>query len=137
MSRPPVARRRSERERGTGAALPPGLDACEVEVDGEHYLVLGLDLPNDALAAPAPAVERLARLDLSDGVSLTAAEREVAALILAGLDNRMIGRRRGTTERTTANQVGAVFRKLGVGSRAQLAARLATAPEADEPQSPE
>lgn len=137
MSRAPLARRHSERERGTGAALPPGLDACEVEVDGERYLVIGLDLPIDARAVPAPAVERLARLDTSDSVMLTTAEREVAALILAGLDNRMIARRRGTTVRTTANQVGAVFRKLAIGSRAQLAARLATAPEADGPPSPE
>lgn len=55
---------------------------------------------------------------------LTAAEREVAALVLDGHDNAGIAKARGTSLRTTANQVASIFRKLGVSSRAELAAKI-------------
>jgi DNA-binding NarL/FixJ family response regulator len=51
---------------------------------------------------------------------LTDAEREVAALVREGLTNAEIGERRGTAERTVANQLANMFEKLGVGSRVQL-----------------
>lgn len=57
-----------------------------------------------------------------DDTKLSPAEREVAALILHGRDNASIARLRGTSVRTTANQVASIFDKLGVRSRAQLAA---------------
>jgi DNA-binding CsgD family transcriptional regulator len=53
--------------------------------------------------------------------SLSDAEREVAVLALAGLSNSEIGRRRGTSGRTVANQMATIFRKLGVSSRTELA----------------
>jgi DNA-binding NarL/FixJ family response regulator len=55
---------------------------------------------------------------------LSEAESEVAAFALAGLSNAEIGRRRGTSARTVANQIASIFRKLEVGSRAELARRL-------------
>ena len=55
---------------------------------------------------------------------LTAAEQEVLALLLDGRDTAAIAHERGTATRTTANQVASIFRKLGVGSRAELAAKL-------------
>lgn len=53
---------------------------------------------------------------------LTAAEEHVVALVLEGLSNAQIARRRGTRERTVANQLASIFRKLGVSSRSELAA---------------
>ena len=61
---------------------------------------------------------------------LTPAERTVVELMVRGLSNREIGRVLGRSERTVANQLASSKRKLGGGSRYELAARfgLATAP---------
>jgi DNA-binding NarL/FixJ family response regulator len=56
---------------------------------------------------------------------LTAAERDVLAALLAGSTNADIARRRSAAERTVANQIQAIYRKLGVRSRSEVAARLA------------
>lgn len=64
-----------------------------------------------------------------DDPCLTAAEREIAALVLEGCDNPTIARIRRTAVRTTANQVASIFAKLGVRSRAELAARVFARPE--------
>ncbi len=58
---------------------------------------------------------------------LTRAEREVLVLLVGGASNPEIAAARGTSPRTVANQVSFVFRKLGVRSRAELAARGAFA----------
>jgi len=55
---------------------------------------------------------------------LSQAEREVVAALVAGSTNADIARRRHSSERTVANQVQSVFRKLQVRSRSELAARL-------------
>lgn len=55
---------------------------------------------------------------------LTLAEANVAQLIVAGRSNREIAALRGSRERTVANQVASVFRKLGVSSRSELIAAL-------------
>ena len=57
------------------------------------------------------------------GAQLTAAERAVHALLLAGLSDAEIADLRGTTRSTVTKQVDAVFRKLGVRSRRELIAR--------------
>jgi DNA-binding NarL/FixJ family response regulator len=56
--------------------------------------------------------------------NLTVAERTVLAALLEGATNRHIAQRRKSSEHTVANQVQAVFRKLGVRSRFELATRL-------------
>jgi len=56
--------------------------------------------------------------------ALTRAEREVAALAIDGLTNAEIAKRRKTSVRTVASQLSVIFRKTGVGSRVELAARL-------------
>ena len=110
-----VERRRAEpaksRTNGTSARRPraalhppPGTEAHLVEVGGEELLVLRVPLKRVALHE-----------------SLSDAERDVAALALAGLSNSEIGRRRGTSGRTVANQMATIFRKLGVSSRTELA----------------
>ena len=62
----------------------------------------------------------------SSDVPLTAAERSVLEGMLAGLSNAEIAEQRGSSVRTVANQVASVFRKLGVTSRSELAALLAS-----------
>src|SRR5262245_39956481 len=93
-----------------GAALlgpPPGAEASVHEIQGEEFLVFRIPLREPELRG-----------------ELSAAEREVAALAFSGLSNADIARRRRTSARTVANQMGAIFRKLGVRSRAELARRL-------------
>lgn len=55
---------------------------------------------------------------------LTSAEQEVLTLYLDGLEHAAIAEARGTSKRTTANQVASIFKKLAVGSRAELAAKM-------------
>jgi DNA-binding NarL/FixJ family response regulator len=57
--------------------------------------------------------------------ALPPAEREVAALLVEGLTLAEIGRRRGRSRFTIMNQVQALYRRLGVSSRADLV-RLVT-----------
>src|SRR5262245_23551174 len=57
--------------------------------------------------------------------SFSPAEREVAAAIAVGCSNAAIAKRRGTSVRTVENQIYGIFRKLGIGSRSELAAYLA------------
>jgi DNA-binding NarL/FixJ family response regulator len=56
---------------------------------------------------------------------LTSAESEVARLLLMGLSDREIARRRGTSTRTVANQLQSIYVKLGRSSRGELIAYLA------------
>ena len=58
--------------------------------------------------------------------ALTEAERAVALLANEGLSNTEIAQVRGVSARTIANQLASVFAKLGIGSRVELARRLAT-----------
>lgn len=67
------------------------------------------------LALPA------ARLDLSN---LTPVQRAIVAGVVAGHSNAALARRRRRSTRTVANHLAAIFRKLGVGSRGELIARI-------------
>src|SRR5690242_11994475 len=49
--------------------------------------------------------------------SMTVAEREVLQLVLQGLSNAAIAKKRGTSSRTVANQIVSLFRKFGASSR--------------------
>lgn len=57
---------------------------------------------------------------------LTEAEQSVVALVLDGHDNASIAAARSRSPRTVANQLARIFRKLGVSSRAELAAKLSS-----------
>jgi predicted ATPase/DNA-binding SARP family transcriptional activator/DNA-binding CsgD family transcriptional regulator len=67
----------------------------------------------------APSAERVP----ADGAvsSLTHREREVATLVARGLTNRQIAQELSISERTAANHVAKILRKLGLQSRAQVA----------------
>jgi non-specific serine/threonine protein kinase len=53
---------------------------------------------------------------------LTPREQEVAVLLVQGLTNRQISKRLSISERTAGNHVAKILRKLGLHSRAQIAA---------------
>jgi DNA-binding CsgD family transcriptional regulator len=72
-----------------------------------------------AAAALAPSGEKV------DQPRLTDAEREIIARLADGWSNAAIARARGTSEKTVANQVGALLKKFGSSSRRALAAQPA------------
>ena len=83
-----------------------------------------VDLP-DVRALPWMKIQAPKGLEkVPTATDLGAGEKEVLALLLDGCDNASIARARGTSARTTANQVASIFRKLGVASRAELAAKI-------------
>lgn len=53
---------------------------------------------------------------------LTPAEREVALLLMKGLEHREIGEIRGTTERTARQQAVTLYQKSSLNGRAELTA---------------
>ncbi len=55
---------------------------------------------------------------------LTEAEQQVALEVYDGATNAQIASRRGTSVATVANQLDSIYRKLNVGSRVELIARL-------------
>jgi DNA-binding NarL/FixJ family response regulator len=65
------------------------------------------------------------------GHKLTAAQLEVARAVARGASNAEIARERGTSARTVANQVAAIFARLGARSRRDVAAALGWAPDRD------
>src|SRR5262249_62167935 len=65
---------------------------------------------------PAPPVEADSRLD-----RITLREREIVQLLSAGASNKEIAKKLAVTERTVKAHLTAVFRKLGISGRLQLA----------------
>lgn len=57
---------------------------------------------------------------------LSDAEREVASRLCDGQSQAQIALARGTAPRTVANQISAIYRKLGVHSKAELMAVMAS-----------
>jgi ATP/maltotriose-dependent transcriptional regulator MalT len=57
--------------------------------------------------------------------TLTAREREIAALVVAGLPTRAIAEQLVISDRTVETHIAAIYRKLGVSSRRALEALLA------------
>jgi predicted ATPase/DNA-binding SARP family transcriptional activator/DNA-binding CsgD family transcriptional regulator len=57
-------------------------------------------------------------------LNLTQREQEVALLVARGLTNRQVARELSISERTAANHVSKILRKLGLSSRAQIGALI-------------
>jgi DNA-binding CsgD family transcriptional regulator len=57
-------------------------------------------------------------------VALTPAELSVATAVVEGASTRELARRRGVSERTVANQLASIYRKLEVCSRHELVAAV-------------
>jgi DNA-binding CsgD family transcriptional regulator len=97
---PPGAAATEPSERGS-------LRATAFAIDEQEYLVLSYPV------APIASTSEL-----------THAERDVALAFARGRSMRDIAAMRGTSTRTIANQIRAIYAKLGVGSRVQLCQRL-------------
>jgi DNA-binding CsgD family transcriptional regulator len=87
---------------------PPSsdLDAYTFSADADEYLVFSFCAEADGSGAATG--------------SLTDAEREVLGQVLGGRSNVDIAHARRTSPRTIANQITAIYRKLGVTSRREL-----------------
>jgi DNA-binding CsgD family transcriptional regulator len=86
----------------------------------------------DELGTPlwsAKASSQLSRLGLrrpaSDGIGLTQTEKRVAALAASGLTNREIAAQLFISPKTVQANLGKVYAKLGIHSRAELGAQAA------------
>ncbi len=85
-------------------------------------------------AAELVAIVCESRADLRPARALSAAEQEVVGLVLSGYSNEAVARERGTSPRTVANQLASAYVKLGVGSRRELRASVASAsPPGEDP----
>jgi DNA-binding NarL/FixJ family response regulator len=73
------------------------------------------------LAPKAARALLSARRDRAPAAELTEREREVLALVGAGLPNKLIARRLGISEKTVKAHLTSVFRHLGVFDRTQAA----------------
>jgi len=86
---------------------PPGFRSATLEEEGRTFLVMSYELPD---------------WDLPD--TLTASEREVLRAVLNGATQAQVAEAREVATATVANQLASIFRKLGVSSRIEIAARL-------------
>lgn len=84
--------------------------------------VIELTLDDDTKIHVLASAAKRSRLPVAE--VLSAAELEVAKLAAAGHTNAAIASRRSSSERTVANQMAAVLRKLGLRSRVELSAHL-------------
>jgi ATP/maltotriose-dependent transcriptional regulator MalT len=75
------------------------------------------------------AQQELGRVGLrrASGNELTAGERRVAELAARGLTNRQVAAALFISPKTVEANLTRIYRKLGIGSRAELGARMATA----------
>ena len=77
--------------------------------------------------AEAPLIALSHAHDQTGVESLTAAERAVALALLRGLSDRNIAAARNSSRHTVSKHVSAIYRKLGVSSRVELACKLSLA----------
>lgn len=95
-----------------------------------HYAHFGEDTgPAASPAMPKPAAGEPMG-------NLTRREREVAILVARGLTNRQISTELSISERTAGNHVAKILRKLGLHSRAQIAAHARVIADASERTAP-
>ncbi len=106
-------------------------------IDSFYFAAQALELAGDGAAAlqeyrRAGAGRDVARVDEAlsprgrrgrSSVEMSRREREVADLVALGLTNKAIAAKLVISNRTVENHVSSVFHKLGVSTRAELAAR--------------
>ena len=104
-----------------GAAMTAA-DAVRFALSGQA------DLPPAPAAVPAAATDAVSTS--TPASALTAREREVVALLAAGLSNRDIARELVISPATAARHVANILAKLGFSSRSQVAVWAASRPDA-------
>ena len=97
--------------RRSASGLSRDLDASRVDADRWRREA------ENALRGLGAAIDRQ-----FDHWKLSAAEREIALLVLKGLSLKDIGALRQTSERTVRQQALGIYRKAGVAGRAELSA---------------
>lgn len=97
------------REQRLDEAPPELLEVTVLSQGGSDWLLLSF--PSGAAGQPA---------------ALSEAELEVASRLCEGQSQAQIASARGTAPRTVANQISAIYRKLGVHSKAELMAVMAS-----------
>jgi DNA-binding CsgD family transcriptional regulator len=99
--------------RGSVALLPvPAHEVRATRLPG------GAVVLSFALGRSEDALEQLGR------DPLTPTQREIARLAVTGMSDAEIARARGCSRHTVSNHLRAAYRRLGIGSRAELAARI-------------
>jgi len=78
-------------------------------------------------------IERLG-LRHRDPDALTESERRIAELAATGMTNREVADVAFVSAKTVEANLARVYRKLGIRSRAELGARMATEPGASSPE---
>jgi DNA-binding CsgD family transcriptional regulator/tetratricopeptide (TPR) repeat protein len=128
-----AARRGAERERYARAAAEAFHATGYRWLEGRAHEAAGnISAARDIYAA-CGAVRDVSRLARTGGRKphaieqgrLTPREAQVAEFVMAGMSNREIGGKLSLSDRTVEHHLGAVFAKLGVRSRAELAAQRA------------
>jgi DNA-binding CsgD family transcriptional regulator len=92
---------------GAGLEPPEKLEVHSFALGSDEFILLEFPLRNG-------------EANVSIKQDLTPGERAVAELVLRGQSTSEIARARGTSLRTVANQIAAIFRKVGVNSRREL-----------------
>lgn len=104
---------RSRRSR-VEISAPAGLSASRIAGLSGDVVLFSWDVNAAEAAPPSDAIHRL-----------SASEHEVLVKVVAGATNREIARARGVSERTIANQMASLLRKLDATSRFELIHRYA------------
>jgi DNA-binding CsgD family transcriptional regulator len=91
------------KKKRTVVVPPSSLHARRFEIEGDEYVLL--EFPWPATKLPK---------------TLSVAERDVTRLATEGRSIVEIAKARGTSEHTVSNQLRAVYKKLGISSRAEL-----------------
>lgn len=104
-----------------GVLMPPprehevDLRVSTCTVAGETLLVLSLPSGQDAPweSSPSTAPDPM--------TMLSRAQRDVLGLVMEGWSHQAIAEKRGTSRRTVDKQIELAYRRLGIGSRLELA----------------
>lgn len=117
----------AERRAGRRAVARETLRAAIGLADDLDAVLVADDAREELLAAGGRAVER----QVHGAGSLTPSERRVAEHAVRGLSNREIAQALFVTRKTVEHHLSNAYAKLGISSRAGLAAALAARPPAD------
>lgn len=117
--------RRFSRERARARALDVRLGETRRVLENTSESLAGARAEAETwrLEAKKAAAGLASAIDEAFGVwGLSRGESEVGFLLIKGLAHKEIAELRGTSERTVRDQAGAIYRKAGVGGRAELSA---------------